>query len=73
MWKFAGHSNTVLNVEFKFLLIPAMFILLRVWSLIINSMFIYAGVDAADVSKYFVTFIIYIAVSLTACPPPQGI
>ena len=58
-----GTSRTLFSVEFKFLLIPAMFILLRMWSLISNICFIYIGINYNKLSPRITTTLDYFTVS----------
>ena len=63
--KFYGHlKNTLSTVEFKFILIPVMFILLRMFSLINNAVLVYGGCNANDLPHDFVTAIGYLTVSV---------
>ena len=46
------------NVEYKFLVIPVAFIILRVWSCVLLILFVYVGMDPKHFPKVTLAFII---------------
>ena len=46
------------NVEYKFLLIPVAFIILRVWTCILGILFVYVGMDPKHFPKVTLAFMI---------------
>lgn len=53
------------KVDYKFLLIPIVFVLLRIWTIIVNIVYIYAQVEPSDLPTWLDKTLVYMAVSLT--------
>ena len=51
------------NVEYKFIMIPLVFILLRVWTCIIGILLIYVGLEEDDFPSWLATTLLYLSVS----------
>ena len=51
-------------LDFRLLLIPVAFMLLRMWTCIINLLFIYIGVDPTQLSPHISRTLIYLSVSI---------
>ena len=51
------------NIDYKFLLIPIAFILLRIWSLVVDVTLIYVGVPVEQIPKTVAIIFVYLSVS----------
>ena len=50
-------------LDYKLLLIPLGFILLRVWTCVVNILFTYVGVPLSDLPAWLCNMLIYLSVS----------
>lgn len=52
------------SVDYKFILIPVIFVLLRMWSCIVNILFVYVNLKESDLNYYIIQILLYLSVSV---------
>ncbi len=54
------------SVDYKFILIPVIFVLLRMWSCIVNILFVYVNLKESDLNyySYIIQILLYLSVSV---------
>ena len=52
------------NIDYKFILIPVMFIFLRIWTLVLNMLEIYLQIPPEDIVPWAMKALLYLSVSL---------
>ena len=60
--------DAVHTMEYKLILIPLAFLLLRIWSCIINIVYVYVGLKVHAVPHQLTLALIYLSVSQTTYP-----
>ena len=53
------------TVDYKFLLISLVFVALRMWTCIVNIVFIYAHLESAQIPTWLDKMLVYLAVSIS--------
>lgn len=51
------------NIDYKFIMIPVMFIFLRLWTLVINILIVYLRIPQTNISPNLLEALFYLAVS----------
>ena len=61
-----GFWQAMDNIDYKFILIPLMFIFLRIWSIIIHILLVYIQVPPKSVPSWILQLLVYFSVSYIA-------
>ena len=57
------YLQAMYNIDYKFIVIPLMFIFLRIWSLITDTLLIYIQIPSDEIPQWIMKALLYMGVS----------